>query len=70
MKTLNAWFRVFCPLSIDTLIMFKAMVEQVNATQVTPEEFLSNNVYCFDAQTQELSVYDGQSEAMNQVCLQ
>ena len=50
--------------------MFKAMVEEVNATQVTPEEFLSNNVYCFDAQTQELSVYDGQSEAMNQVCLQ
>ena len=52
------------------LAMFKAMVEEVNATQVTPEEFLSNNVYCFDAQTQELSVYDGQSEAMNQVCLQ
>lgn len=36
----------------------KTMVEEVNATQVAPDEVLSDNVYRFDKDTQELSMVE------------
>lgn len=36
-----------------------AMVKEVNATQVSPDEVLADNVYSFDAQTEELRAMDG-----------
>lgn len=36
-----------------------AMVKEVNATQVAPDEVLADNVYSFDAQTEELRTMDG-----------
>ena len=41
---------------IDALI---SMVKEVNATQVAPDEVLANNVYSFDAKTEELRTMDG-----------
>ena len=35
------------------------MVKEVNATQVSPEEILADNVYMFDAITEELRMSDG-----------
>lgn len=35
------------------------MVKEVNATQVAPDEVLADNVYSFDAQTEELRTIDG-----------
>lgn len=43
----------------------KRMVEEVNSTQVSVDEQLSDNVYRYDKDTQELSMYDGQSEDMS-----
>jgi hypothetical protein len=40
----------------DALI---TMVKEVNATQVAPDEVLADNVYSFDAQTEELRTIDG-----------
>lgn len=36
-----------------------AMVKEVNATQVAPDEVLADNVYSFDAKTEELRTIDG-----------
>ena len=36
-----------------------AMVKEVNATQISPNEVLADNVYSFDAQTEELRTIDG-----------
>lgn len=36
-----------------------AMVKEVNATQVAPDEVLTDNVYSFDAKTEELRTIDG-----------
>lgn len=36
-----------------------AMVKEVNATQVAPDEVLTDNVYSFDAETEELRTIDG-----------
>jgi len=44
----------------------KDMVEQVNSTEVSPDEKLSDNVYTYDAQTQELTVYTGDQPVMQQ----
>lgn len=40
----------------DALI---TMVKEVNATQVAPDEVLTDNVYSFDAKTEELRAMDG-----------
>jgi hypothetical protein len=40
----------------DALI---TMVKEVNATQVAPDEVLADNVYSFDAKTEELRTMDG-----------
>lgn len=48
--------------SMDTL---KDMVEQVNETEVPSDEVLSGNVYKYDAQSHELSVYTGQNVGMS-----
>ena len=50
-------------LDMDSL---KDMVETVNATEVSPDERLSDNVYTYDAQTQELTVYTGEQQVMQQ----
>jgi len=49
----------------DDLDYLKGMVEAVNEQEVSPAEKLSDNVYQFDAATQELTVYTGQSETMD-----
>lgn len=36
-----------------------AMVKEINATQVAPDEVLADNVYSFDAKTEELRTIDG-----------
>jgi len=48
----------------DDMEQLKDMVETVNATEVSPDEVLSNNVYTYDAQTQEISVYTGEQPVM------
>lgn len=50
---------------VDDYESLKSMVEEVNATQVSLDEKLSDNVYRFDMDTQELSLYNGQSESMD-----
>lgn len=47
-------------------LQLKDMVESVNATEVSPEEVLSNNVYFYNQQTEELSIVGtGISQGMN-----
>ena len=40
----------------DDVAGLKALVNSVNRTEVTPEEFLSNSVYFFDRKTKRLSI--------------
>lgn len=42
----------------------RSMVHEVNETQLEPGEVLSGNVYTYNAQTQEIGVYDGQDGSM------
>jgi hypothetical protein len=41
---------------VDSLV---AMVKEVNATQVAPDEVLADNVYSFDVKTEELRTIEG-----------
>lgn len=40
----------------DDVAGLKALVNSVNQTEITPEEFLSNSVYFFDRKTKRLSI--------------
>lgn len=44
----------------------KEMVETVNETEVAQDEILSGNVYKFDGQTHEISIYTGEAQNMCQ----
>lgn len=46
----------------DDMDNMKEMVETVNSTEVPNEDILSNSVYTFDAQSQQLSVYNGEAQ--------
>ena len=50
----------------ENMQMLKEMVETVNATEVAQDEILSPNVYKFDGQTHEISVYTGETQNMGQ----
>lgn len=49
---------IFVPISAhDDINELKQMVKQVNTTQVLPDEFLSNSIYLYDAETGKINAY-------------
>lgn len=45
--------------TVDNTDEFLAMVKEVNATELSPDEILTDNVYIFNAKTEELRAADG-----------